>query len=79
MSILLKQLSDLTLLYNMTIKYENMVLASDILTLYNRVCKMFQSEKYQFYEIVDTISDLKKCLEVAYLSQTDEISGIYYK
>ena len=89
LDILLKQSSDLTFdkktrekalkLYNMAITYENMFLTyvlSDILTLCSRVCKMFQSDSYQLYEVVDTISDLKKCLEDAYLSKIDEILGI---
>ena len=41
--------------------------------------KMLQDDDYYLYNILDTIKDLIKCLEDAYLSKPNDISGIYYQ
>ena len=69
-------------LYKIAITYENIFLAyvlNDILSLCSKICKMVQDDDYYLYNILDTIKNLIKSFEDAYLSKPHDISGIYYQ
>jgi len=68
-------------LYNEATTFENLFLTfilSDLLNLCSKFSKLFQNENDYLYIINDTIQDLIKYLEDAYLRDEENIGGIYY-